>query len=95
MLEFIVNLFGKAIKDLIKARMIVALAALKLKDEKAYKTVLTSLYPVIDVQLEDVTDKTKTGADDMLVDGIKEAMEESAAASGIVLPNLDAGTPGD
>jgi hypothetical protein len=89
MLEFLINLFSNAIKDLLKVRLVAALAALKLKDEKAYKTVLVSLYPVIDVQLEDVTDKTKTKADDVIVDGIKEAMEESAAANGVVLPNLD------
>ena len=88
-MEFFLNLFSKAIKNLIKDRLIAALAALKAKDEKAYKTVLVSLYPVIDVQLEDITDKTKTQADDVVVDGIKEAMEESAASSGITLPNLD------
>jgi len=95
MLEFFVNLFSKALQDLIKIRLLAALTALKAKDEKAYRTVLVSLYPVIDVQLEDITDKTKTKADDVIVDGLKEAMEGSAAASGITLPNLDAGTPGD
>jgi hypothetical protein len=89
MLEFLVGIFSGAIKQLLKERLIAALAALKAKDEKAYKTVLTSLYPVVDVQLEDITDKTKTKADDILVDGLKEAMEESAAANGVTLPNLD------
>jgi len=89
MLEFFLNMFSKAIKNLIKERLIAALAALKAKDEKAYKTVLVSLYPVIDVQLEDITDKTKTQADDVVVDALKESMEESAAANGVSLPNLD------
>jgi hypothetical protein len=89
MLEFFLNIFSKAIKNLIKERLIAALSALKAKDEKAYKTVLVGLYPVIDVQLEDITDKTKTQADDVIVDGMKEAMEESAAANSIILPNLD------
>lgn len=89
MLEFLINTFSGAIKSLLKTRLLAALAALKLKDEKAYRTALVGLYPVIDVQLEDVTDKTKTKADDVLVDAIKEAMEESAAANGVTLPNLD------
>jgi len=95
MLEFILNLFSNAIKDLLKLRLLAALAALKVKDPKAYATVVTSLYPVIDVQLEDITDKTKTKADDVIVDALKETLEESAAANGIVLANLDAGTVGD
>lgn len=89
MLEFFIKMFSDAIKDLLKVRLTTALAALKAKDEKAYRTVLVSLYPVIDVQLEDITDKTKTKADDIIVDGIKEAMEESATANSISLPNLD------
>ena len=89
MLDFLVGIFSGAIKTLIKERLIAALAALKAKDEKAYRTALTGLYPVIDVQLEDITDKTKTKADDVVVDAIKEAMEESAAANGVTLPNLD------
>lgn len=89
MLEFFLNLFSKAIKNLLKERLGAALIALKAKDEKAYRTVLVSLYPVIDVQLEDVTDKTKTAADDVIVDALKESMEESAVANGISLPNLD------
>lgn len=89
MLEFLLNTFSGAIKSLLKTRLSAALAALKAKDEKAYRTVLASLYPVIDVQLEDITDKSKTKADDVIVDAIKESMEESAAANGVTLPNLD------
>lgn len=89
MLNFLLGVFSSAIKSLLKSRLTAALNALKAKDEKAYKTVLVSLYPVIDVELEDITDKTKTEADDLLVDAIKEAMEESAAANNVTLPNLD------
>lgn len=90
MFEFVFNLFDKAIKKLLKERLMAALLALSVKDPKAFKTVLVSLYPVIDVQLEDITDKTKTKADDVIVDAIKEAMEETATAHNIILPNLDA-----
>lgn len=89
MLEFLINTFSNAIKSLLKDRLAAVLAALKAKDEKAYRTTLASLYPIIDVQLEDITDKTKTKADDVLVDAFKEALEESAAANGVTLPNLD------
>lgn len=88
-MEFFIKLFEGALKKLIKERIQAALAALKVKDEKAYRTVLASLYPVVDVQLEDITDKTKTKADDVVVDGLKEGMEASAADNGVTLPNLD------
>jgi len=89
MLEFLVGIFSGAIKTLLKERVVAALAALYAKDPKAYNTALTGLYPVIDVQLEDITDKTKTKADDILVDALKEAIEQSAATHGLTLPNLD------
>lgn len=89
MLELLINLFSNAVKDIIRSRLVAALAALKVKNEDHYKVVMSSLYPVVDVELEDITDKTKTKADDVVVDAIKEAMEQSAKDNGITLQNLD------
>lgn len=89
MFEFIAKLFSEKLEELIRTRMSTALAHLEAKDPKAYKTVLTSMYPVIDVQLEDITDKSKTKVDDVIVDGLKGGFEVAAAKSGVTLPNLD------
>lgn len=53
------------------------------------KTVLVSLYPAIDVQLEGLVKKSKTKLDDAGVLAIKDAIEQSADLNGIDLPNLD------
>lgn len=50
---------------------------------------LASLYPIVDVKLEKVVEKTKTTLDDAFVKGFKEGMESVAEDYGIVLSNLD------
>jgi catalase (peroxidase I) len=58
-------------------------------DKKAYEAFMVSLYPTIDVQLEKQTQKSKSKIDDAIVLGLKLAIEQSAAANGVSLPNLD------
>lgn len=65
-------------------------AAVYAKNPARHKLLLSILYPVADVELENITDKTATKADDELTDAIKESIEESAAEKGIPLQNLDA-----
>lgn len=89
MFEFFAKLFSEKLEEMIRDRVAAALGKLQTKDPKAYKTVLTSMYPVIDVQLEDITDKSKTKVDDVITDGLKSGFEQSAEKSGIALPNLD------
>lgn len=60
-----------------------------------YKQALVGLYPVIDVQLEDYVKSTPSKVDDRVVADLKAALEESAAANSITLPNLDEGKPND
>lgn len=67
----------------------VLLAKLKEADEKAYKTVLASVYPAIDVYAETEAQKTATVIDDAVVKGFKLAFEAAAGADGVALPNLD------
>jgi hypothetical protein len=54
-----------------------------------YKTVMVALYPIVDVQLETLTDKSKTKLDDIFVDAFKGAIEDSSEANGVELQNLD------
>lgn len=69
----------------------VVFPAFKQANEDAYRTALVALYPIIDVQLEDLAIKTETEIDNAAVDILKEAIEKSAEASGFLdeLPNLD------
>jgi hypothetical protein len=72
-----------------KDKLVEVLDKLKEQNESTYKTTIISLYPIVDLQLEGVTDKTKTNIDDLFVDALKGAIEESAAKNGLVLQNLD------
>jgi len=58
-------------------------------DVKSYTQLVTGVYPLIDVQLEDYAKKTKTTIDDDVVDDLKSTIEKSAKANSVILPNLD------
>lgn len=64
--------------------------AYALKHPEAHKTLMVSLYPIIDVQLENLTKDSKTKFDDPFSNALKLSIEASAANNGIELPNLDA-----
>lgn len=68
---------------------------MKIEPIEARQTILATLYPPIDVQLEDIVKKTKTPLDDIGVVSLKNALEQAAAQSDIELQNLDAGKPND
>lgn len=89
MFEMLINLFASAFKSFIKARLLAMFEAVRKKDPARHKLLLSTLYPVVDVELENITDKTATKADDELTDAIKESIEESAKAANIPLQNLD------
>lgn len=61
----------------------------------SYVQLITGVYPLIDVQLEDYAKSTSTKVDDEVVTKLKNAMEQSALANGVTLPNLDAGGKND
>lgn len=65
------------------------------KHPEAHKTLMVSLYPIIDVQLENLTAESKTKFDNPFSAALKLSIEASAANNGVDLPNLDAGQPGD
>lgn len=58
-------------------------------DVVSYTQLVTGVYPLIDLQLENYTKKSKTQIDDKIVNDLKGAVEESAAVNSVVLPNLD------
>ncbi|HYD90362.1 MAG TPA: hypothetical protein VEA37_02620 [Flavobacterium sp.] len=68
---------------------------MKIEPFEARQTILTSMYPPVDVQLEELAAKSKTKLDNPFVDAIKRGIEMAAEESGIELPNLDEGTKGD
>ena len=50
---------------------------------------VVSLYPLVDVKLEPIVEKTDTEVDDALVHGIMAGIEMFANSNKIDLPNLD------
>ena len=48
-----------------------------------------SMYPVVDVELESLFEKTESDLDDAIIDGVKDAFETVAGENDIALPNLD------
>ena len=93
--HFIIGLFIGQAEKASKEVFIKAFEKIYAKNPARHKLLLVSLYPVIDVELEDVVKATKTTFDDAGVRALKQAMEDQAVKYGFELPNLDAGTIND
>ena len=65
------------------------------KDPEQHKAFLIGLYPLVDINLETLTDESKTKFDNPFTTVLKGAIEASAKKYNIILPNLDEGQPGD
>lgn len=87
--ELLLNTLSPVLETVATTKLAELLDSLALKDPEAHKTVCVSLYPAIDVQLENLTTKSKTKIDDAMINGIKAAIELSAEAHNVELPNLD------
>lgn len=87
--EILVSALTGPLESVTASKLAELLDNLKAKNPAAHKTVVTALYPIVDVQLEGLTASTKTKVDDALIAGIKTAIETSAAGAGIDLANLD------
>lgn len=61
----------------------------KIKPVEKRKLILSTLYPVVDIELEEMTKKSKTKFDDPFTSALKKAIEASAANCGLSLQNLD------
>lgn len=61
----------------------------KIQPLEKRKLILTTLYPIVDIELEGITKKSKTKYDDPFTNAFKKAIEQSAAACGLSLQNLD------
>lgn len=87
--ELIIATFSPALEIIVTTKFTEILDELAAKDPEAHKTVCTSIYGPIDVHLEGLVDKTKTPIDNAVVNGLKAAIEASAANAGFELQNLD------
>jgi hypothetical protein len=87
--ELMASIFLPVFSELGKTELKKVLAQLHKDDPTGYATVLTTLYPVIDVYLETLVKKSGTKFDDPIVMALMNAVEESAAEFGLTLPNLD------
>lgn len=59
------------------------------KEPEHGKVALVALYPILDVEIEGLTEQTETEIDDAIVEGAMEAFEDLAEQYEIELPNLD------
>ncbi len=87
--ELIVGIFTPAVKTVVKEGLKASLEKLYVQNPQAYKTAIISIYRPIVIHLQSLVDKTKTKIDDAGVDGIQEAIEESAAEHGVTLPTVE------
>lgn len=87
--ELLINTLSPTLETVIAAKLGEILDDLAVKEPEVHKTICTSLYGPVDVHLEGLTKKSKTKIDDAVVNGIKSAIENSADAAGVELPNLD------
>lgn len=83
------DVLAPLVELVVKQVLMIVLPKLKEKDPVAYKTALVSLYGPIDVYVEELAEQTPSELDDAVVRALMGAIEDSAAADGIELPNLD------
>jgi hypothetical protein len=93
--DFFLQMFLPGLANIGALELTKVFDAYAIKHPEAHKTLMVSLYPIIDVRLENLTTESKTKFDNPFSTALKLAIETSAAANGIELPNLDAGQIGD
>lgn len=59
------------------------------KDPKTVTRIIESAYPVIDIEVENYVEKTKSKVDNRIVASLKEICEIVAENNDFELPNLD------
>lgn len=87
--DLLASIFGPAVAAFEKLKIKEGLQAIHDKqgvDE--FKTTILSAYPAVAILLTKIAAATKTPIDDILVLGIKQAIEESASENGVELPPL-------
>jgi len=89
MKEKILNAIAPIIREILSRVLYILFTKLIEKNPQSGKVAIVSLYPIIDVEIEPIIEKTETELDDAVVDAIKEAMEKVAEENGFELPNLD------
>lgn len=85
-LNLLAPLLSPFISKVVKAYILKPLAE---KNRTLCLEIVNGLYPLVDVELEKLVDKTKTPLDNAAVAGIKDALEDQARDMEFELPNLD------
>lgn len=65
------------------------------KKPEAAAALVSSLYVWLDTEVEEAAIRSKTDLDNIAVKEAKDELEQFAARHGLVLQNLDAGSPND
>lgn len=85
--NFILELLAGTLAELGESKLVEVLQSLHDKDPQGYKSAIFGGLSFV-TGISKLTDKTKTKIDDALVNAIREAIEISAEANGIKLPEL-------
>lgn len=85
----ILNALAAPLQMLITTLFMDMLEKLRAKDPQAHKTVVLALYRPVGQHLHDLSLKSKTSIDDAVVDGLTAAIEGSAEAGEVTLPELE------
>lgn len=93
--DFFLQMFLPGLANVGAVELTKVFDAYAVKHPEAHKTLMVSLYPIVDVQLEDLTIESKTKFDNPFAVALKLSIEASSFNNGVELPNLDAGTPND
>ena len=85
----ILNALAPIVELLVKEALKLGLKELFAKDFHNGAVVVASLYPVMDVPVENAVEKTETDIDDAAVDGIKAALEWASEEYDVPISNVD------
>lgn len=87
--DSLIGIIAPVLSEYGKSQLVVVLDKLKEEKPTEYAVLLNALYPVLDVYLQGLTDKTETTIDDVFVSALMGAIEQSAAKHALTLNNLD------
>lgn len=84
MKEVLLNIMAASLETLGEVKLIEALQLLYAKDKVRYEAALRGGYALCNA-LQPITEKSKTPIDNAILNSLKDAIEQSAAANGIEL----------
>ena len=89
MKEQLLNLLAPVIKMALKQVLTPLLDSLMQREPEHGAVALATLYPIVDAELEPLTERTGTEFDDAAVDAVKEVIQDVAGSYNVPLSDVD------